>query len=84
MRVSPARVVPDTITVTLVYDPDARVWYTADCLQLPGLVYKGQTIDEVVHALPSLAKALVEFGRDDLKPYDLQIRVRLCTVAHIG
>ena len=81
MRVSRAR---HHHAVSLAYDPEARVWYTADCLQLPGLVYKGQTIDEVVHALPSLAKALVEFGRDDLKPYDLQIRVRLSTVAHIG
>ena len=27
MRVSPARVLPDTITVILTYDPEARVWY---------------------------------------------------------
>jgi len=74
----------DTIIVTIAYDHAARVWYTADCPALPGLICEAGTVEEMFDRLPGLAKALLEYGQTDIASRDIPIEVRLRTVAHVG
>jgi hypothetical protein len=49
----------EPIIIKAVWDPEARVWYTADST-LPGLNLEAETIDDLRNKLPGAIEDLLE------------------------
>ena len=70
-----------TWTIRAAYDPEAKVWYSADD-DIPGLAGDGATFEEMAEKAGRHLPDLLEIHRDDIDPARLVGPHSIPIIAH--